>query len=134
VVNALRFLEQRVNAMVDIWGLDDIAVRHASGDDARPDAHLLNGPQRDGTGLEQSDIDEMIDVAADELEFIEAEMPASEEVSTPSRSANSADSVADGQPVASSPATGTVSAVEFTTPEDLNLTELDADKKAALFS
>lgn len=76
----------------------------------------------------------MIDVAAGELEFIEAEMPASQDVSTPSRSANSADSVADGQPVASSPATGTVSAVEFTTPEDLNLTELDADKKAALFS
>ncbi|GEO43724.1 hypothetical protein SAE02_78720 [Skermanella aerolata] len=60
VVNALRYLEQRVNAMIGIW-----ADRPAdSGDglpcgplDPRPDAHLLNGPAPPGQGRSQSDID-----------------------------------------------------------------------------
>jgi chemotaxis protein CheZ len=60
VVDVLRYLEKRVNSMVDIWGLEDLHIRESTIDNNRPDAHLLNGPQRDGHGLEQSDIDSMI--------------------------------------------------------------------------
>lgn len=62
VINVLQFLEERVNAMVDILGmaeLDDSAPQIPQLQ-ARPDAHLLNGPQLDGRGLEQNDIDTMM--------------------------------------------------------------------------
>lgn len=70
VVKALRFIEDRINSMVNIWQLD---TREAGGpgikdtSDQRPDAHLLNGPQLPGQGSSQSDVDEMLD----DLAFIE---------------------------------------------------------------
>ncbi|MCB1477376.1 MAG: protein phosphatase CheZ [Tepidamorphaceae bacterium] len=62
VVQALRYVESRVNAMIDIWNL------RSSGDsepieepkDSRPDAHLLNGPAKPGTEIEQDDIDSLM--------------------------------------------------------------------------
>ena len=69
VVRTLRFVEQRINAMIASWGgeriagkVDDIAakmetlVEAASGDDAP----LLNGPQRIGEGLQQDEVDRML--------------------------------------------------------------------------
>ncbi|MEI6559991.1 MAG: protein phosphatase CheZ, partial [Rhodospirillaceae bacterium] len=61
VVNALRYIEQRINAMISIWGAtedghppipDPLA-------DKREDAHLLQGPQLEGKGVSQSDVDAM---------------------------------------------------------------------------
>ncbi|MBV1886955.1 MAG: protein phosphatase CheZ [Parvibaculaceae bacterium] len=65
VVNVLRYLEQRVNAMIQIWGVVEEATAAASAPDinehdTRPDAHLLNGPQMDGEGVSQDDIDAML--------------------------------------------------------------------------
>ena len=63
VVNALRYIEQRVNAMIGIWGaeaFEGLKVQHES-TDKRPDAHLLNGPQLDGLGVSQADVDSMFD-------------------------------------------------------------------------
>jgi len=64
VVNALRYIEQRINAMIGIWGgaegLAGLAVHHEN-TDTRPDAHLLNGPQLDGHGVSQADVDSMFD-------------------------------------------------------------------------
>lgn len=64
VVNALRYIEQRINAMIGIWGgaesLANLAVHHEN-TDTRPDAHLLNGPQLDGHGVSQADVDSMFD-------------------------------------------------------------------------
>jgi chemotaxis regulatin CheY-phosphate phosphatase CheZ len=65
VVNALRYIETRINAMIDIWGLDeggktdkpDTSKAH----DQRPDAHLLNGPQSEAA--DQSEIDSLFDSA-----------------------------------------------------------------------
>jgi chemotaxis regulatin CheY-phosphate phosphatase CheZ len=60
VINALRYIEQRVNAMIAIWGVegvkpnDDVPNAFA---DKRPDAHLLNGPALEGQGVSQSDVD-----------------------------------------------------------------------------
>lgn len=63
VVNALRYIEQRVIAMINIWGeegLAGIAIKEEI-QDTRPDAHLLNGPQMDGMGVSQADVDSMFD-------------------------------------------------------------------------
>lgn len=61
VVNTMRYLEQRVNAMIEIWGTaEQKKQRDALGDD-RPDAHLLNGPSMEGEGVSQDQIDQMLD-------------------------------------------------------------------------
>ena len=66
VVNALRYIEQRVMAMISIWGEDGLAgiVVKEEQTDSRPDAHLLNGPQLDGHGVSQADVDSMFDSPA----------------------------------------------------------------------
>ncbi len=69
VIEVLRFLENRVKSMIDIWGLEDVEVRETSIETKRPDGHLLNGPQLEGHGLEQSDIDDMINITADDDDF-----------------------------------------------------------------
>ncbi|SMF80000.1 Chemotaxis regulator CheZ, phosphatase of CheY~P [Azospirillum oryzae] len=66
VVNALRYIEQRVMAMISIWGEDGLAgiIVKEEQTDSRPDAHLLNGPQLDGHGVSQADVDSMFDSPA----------------------------------------------------------------------
>jgi chemotaxis regulatin CheY-phosphate phosphatase CheZ len=61
VLKALRFIEDRVTAMVDIWGEDAIQVKPAAAPEAdkREDAHLLNGPA--AGGVSQSAIDALFD-------------------------------------------------------------------------
>lgn len=64
VVNALKYIEQRVNSMVSIWGVNQsgpVVLETAKVDDERPDAHLLNGPQLEGKGRTQDDIDALFD-------------------------------------------------------------------------
>ncbi|MBL6954627.1 MAG: protein phosphatase CheZ [Alphaproteobacteria bacterium] len=65
VVNALHYLEQRVGAMIQIWGSE--SLRNAAVDEFSPDleddhaeAGLLNGPQNEGHGVAQHDIDHML--------------------------------------------------------------------------
>jgi hypothetical protein len=75
VVQVLRYLENRINAMIEIWGMDDAEVHSTSTDrrvavnahDHRPDAHLLNGPALAGEGIEQTIVDDLLveDAAAD---------------------------------------------------------------------
>jgi hypothetical protein len=60
-VNTLRYLEQRVMAMVEIWGVDEqTKAAEIAPADARPDAHLLNGPARPGEGRTQDEIDQLL--------------------------------------------------------------------------
>ncbi len=76
VVQVLRYLENRINAMIDIWGMDENEVQTSSADkrvavnahDSRPDAHLLNGPALAGEGIEQNIVDDLLveDAAADQ--------------------------------------------------------------------
>ena len=113
VVRALRFIEQRINAMIEIWGVDDIAkiddiaarmeaFAEAAG---REDGHLLNGPQRKGDGLKQDDVDHVLN---------------QREAKAPSPAGLEALRAGDG---------GT-----FERPEPLTVAELHAVKRAALFS
>ena len=74
VINTLRYIEERVNALIEVWGVDrtgtgatpDVAAAHRKLNDARPDAHLLNGPQLEGQGVSQNDIDTLFDGMATE--------------------------------------------------------------------
>ncbi len=62
VVNALRYIEQRVTAMMSIWGADagtrPLGGQIAGTEDTRPDAHLLNGPT--DSGINHDDIDRLL--------------------------------------------------------------------------
>ena len=69
VVRTLRFVEQRINAMIASWGTDriagtveDIAAQMGALMEAaaRDDEHLLNGPQGIGEGLKQEEVDRML--------------------------------------------------------------------------
>ena len=62
VVNTLKFVEERIDAMIDIWGADDIEEVDASvTPDNEGDKGLLNGPALDGEGIDQNDIDKLFD-------------------------------------------------------------------------
>lgn len=68
VVHVLRYLEHRIDSMIDIWGMEDAEVRKTSAEagntgpvlDTRPDAHLLNGPALAGHGMDQGDVDDLL--------------------------------------------------------------------------
>jgi chemotaxis protein CheZ len=63
VVNTLKFIEERVNAMVDIWGSESFDGTSAAATTkpvaASDDSHLLNGPQLENRGISQDDIDKL---------------------------------------------------------------------------
>ncbi|MEI6986868.1 MAG: protein phosphatase CheZ, partial [Rhodospirillaceae bacterium] len=62
VVNALRYIEQRILAVISIWGESgDFAPIPEDNADTREDAHLLSGPQLEGKGVSQSDVDSMFE-------------------------------------------------------------------------
>lgn len=67
VVNALRYIETRINTMIEIWGLEVPSEAPAAKSqkqhkqDTRPDAHLLNGPQAEAA--DQNEIDSLFDAA-----------------------------------------------------------------------
>jgi chemotaxis protein CheZ len=126
VVRALRFIEQRINAMIEIWGVDDIAFKvgditskleDAAETAAREDGRLLNGPPRKGHGLKQEDIDHMLT-----QRDAKAPTPAALEVEAPVRPD-------DRVPVAPGVGMGET----FERPEPLTLARLHAVKRAALF-
>ncbi|WP_075215602.1 protein phosphatase CheZ [Mongoliimonas terrestris] len=69
VVHVLRYLESRIDAMIEIWGMGEETLQAAvetpaNPFDTRPDAHLLNGPQMEGEGVAQSLVDDMFGTGA----------------------------------------------------------------------
>lgn len=61
VVSTLRYLEERVDAMIRIWGLEGVKSDEivTAERDHRPDAHLMNGPSLSG-GVDQSEVDNLL--------------------------------------------------------------------------
>lgn len=58
VIAVLHYLEDRLEAMRHIWGGDEVETSDASSSSgARTDVHLLNGPQIEGNGHDQGDVD-----------------------------------------------------------------------------
>ncbi len=97
VVNTLRYLEQRVNSMIEIWGVDAVhglpAPPPEVTDDRRPDAHLMNGPAADG-GPSQADVDalfEQLGKATEKTDDKPAEKAAGKAAEKPAAKAGAAD-------------------------------------------
>lgn len=61
VVKTLKYVEARINAMIDIWGPDNIAdVSPKIFEEHRDeDSKLLNGPQLENKGISQDEIDKL---------------------------------------------------------------------------
>jgi chemotaxis protein CheZ len=61
VFKSIQFVEERVNAMIDLWGRDDIEALGIELPDDKPvgDEALLNGPQLPGEEISQEEIDKL---------------------------------------------------------------------------
>jgi chemotaxis regulatin CheY-phosphate phosphatase CheZ len=123
VVKALRLIEQRINAMIEIWGVDDIAFKvddiaskmQAFAEAVRDDDRLVHGPQARGEGLKQDDVDRMLHDARTQA----SASTGSQVSATPAVFEGLASAAGDGG--------------GFERPEPLTLAELTAVKRAALF-
>ena len=60
VVNILRYLEQRVNTMIEVWGRDESKDDQGSSIRTGAGAAPLDGPQLAGQGVNQDQVDEML--------------------------------------------------------------------------
>jgi chemotaxis protein CheZ len=62
VVNTLKFIEDRVDKMMEIWGRDSFEDLNQKQETPKDDdKHLLNGPQLEGSGISQDEIDALFD-------------------------------------------------------------------------
>lgn len=61
VVNTIRFIQDRILAMIGIWGPDAFADLPVKAADEGSEDSLLNGPALGNEGLSQSDIDALFD-------------------------------------------------------------------------
>jgi chemotaxis protein CheZ len=65
VIGVLRYLEERINAMIGIWGLDGAMSAEAAETRAVDEGKsLLNGPAKPGHGMDQADVDMVMGPAA----------------------------------------------------------------------
>ena len=140
VVNTLNFLENRVLAMIDIWGLEDIDESNRKMQDQRDDAHLLNGPARRGEGVNQAEIDQMINTSQAEGAVIEGEITPDANLdgfdaieAAPSQPPEPATSSEPVQAAAPQTLAGEVMASDYSAPPQLEIDELDETKSQALF-
>ena len=63
VINVLRYLERRIKSVIDIWGVEGAKPSGARTGSMEKwdDATLLLGPQLEGNGVSQDEIDRMLD-------------------------------------------------------------------------
>eukprot|EP00752_Nemacystus_decipiens_P000812 g812.t1 len=61
VISTLRHIEERIVAMIAIWGIEAFEDLPIPENEMEGDAALLNGPARSGEGISQADIDALFD-------------------------------------------------------------------------
>jgi hypothetical protein len=61
VVNTLQFVEERLAAMIEIWGADTLAVTDNPDEVSDEEAGLLQGPQMEEDAIAQEDIDKLFE-------------------------------------------------------------------------
>lgn len=61
VVKSIQFIETRVNALIDMWGAKELTKMDPPEDEKADDEYqkYLHGPQLDGQGVSQADVDAM---------------------------------------------------------------------------
>ncbi len=124
VIGVLQFLENRITAMMDIWGLESPV--HVAGQDDRPpadDSHLLNGPALEGKGVDQDDVDLML--ASEEQLFDAVSQPIDQMQPEEELPATDEDDV-DDEPVQDIQPEETEE-LELAEPEELATTPLEQD-------
>lgn len=109
VVQALRFLEARINSMMEIWQLGEVEpAAKLEIEDSRPDSHLLNGPQLDGSALGQNDIDAMIVEDTEDFDVIDHD-----DFPTASQTSDNASSLKDDSSVGEPMAEADIDDIDF---------------------
>lgn len=61
VVKSITYVEDRVNALVEVWGKEELQKVVVQAIEKTEDEKLLDGPQLDGKGLSQSEVDALFD-------------------------------------------------------------------------
>lgn len=63
VLKSIRFVEERINSLVEVWGVQEIEKENVDGVDKTEDEKLLNGPQLETSKerFSQDDIDALFD-------------------------------------------------------------------------
>jgi len=61
VVKSITYVEDRVNALVEVWGKDELDKIEIEELEQTEDEKLLDGPQLEGKGLSQDEIDSLFD-------------------------------------------------------------------------
>lgn len=61
VVKSVTYVEERVNALIKIWGKHEVDNVSVEGQEKSEDEKLLAGPQLEGKGLDQAAIDALFD-------------------------------------------------------------------------
>ena len=61
VVKTINFLEERILSMIGIWGADEFTNVEIDREELEGDDALLQGPQHEGQGIDQNDIDALFD-------------------------------------------------------------------------
>jgi len=61
VVKSVTYVEERVNALIDVWGKSEVDGVAVEGEEKTEDEKLLAGPQMEGKGLDQAAIDALFD-------------------------------------------------------------------------
>lgn len=73
VVQVLKYLEHRVNFMINLWGASEEGEKEvqplqlAETQDPRPDAHMLHGPQSEDKATSQDAIDAMLNELSEDV-------------------------------------------------------------------
>jgi len=61
VIKSVTYVEERVNALIEVWGKAELEKVEVEEDAKTDDEKLLNGPQMEGEGLDQAAIDALFD-------------------------------------------------------------------------
>lgn len=61
VVKSITYVEERVNTLTEFWGSEELEMVDVEQTEKTEDEKLLNGPQLEGKGLSQDDIDSLFD-------------------------------------------------------------------------
>lgn len=61
VVKSITYVEERVTALVDVWGKEELQKVVVEAKEKTEDEKLLAGPQDEGKGLSQAEVDALFD-------------------------------------------------------------------------
>ncbi len=120
VVEVLQYLETRITRLADIWGTPGEGAgsdeEESTGKAEKPDAHLLNGPCCDESGVSQRQIDEVLEETTADEKLKKPDNSEEEEEEEEEEESHESENTSSPQPAA------------------INMSTLNSDDMHALFS